>query len=148
MAIVRWEPRNRVFGFGGEMDRLLNNFFTPETAKAADREYHWMPRVDIDENDNQIVIHADLPGIDKKEVKVSVEDDVLTISGERKEEKKEEGRDYHRLERRFGAFHRSFSLPGNVNADNIVADYKAGVLTVRLTKTEESKPREIEVKIS
>jgi HSP20 family protein len=147
MAIVRWEPRNRLFGYHRhhDFDRFFNSFLSGENA---DEERAWLPRVDIDEGGNEIVLRADLPGIDEKDIKVTLEDDVLTLRGERVDQEKQEGRDYHRLERRFGTFQRSFTLGVAVDAKKISADYKNGVLTVKLPKTEESKPKEIEIKVN
>jgi len=108
----------------------------------------WSPTVDIFDEGGEVVIHADLPGMKKEDIDVRVENNVLTIRGkkERKEEVKEEG--YFRTERSFGAFSRSFSLPNTVEVGKIQADYKDGVLTLRLPKAEEAKPRQIEVKVS
>jgi HSP20 family protein len=108
----------------------------------------WSPTVDIFDKGGEVVIHADLPGIKKEDIDVRVENNLLTIRGkkERKEEVKEEG--YFRTERTFGAFSRSFSLPNTVEVGKIQADYKDGVLTLRLPKAEEAKPRQIEVKVS
>jgi HSP20 family protein len=108
----------------------------------------WSPTVDIFDKGGEVVIHADLPGMKKEDIDVRVENNLLTIRGkkERKEEVKEEG--YFRTERTFGAFSRSFSLPNTVEVGKIQADYKDGVLTLRLPKAEEAKPRQIEVKVS
>ena len=145
MAIVRWEPRNRVFGHRYDFDRFFNNFLY---SGHTDEEKTWLPRVDIDESGNEIVLRADLPGLNEKDIKVTLEEDVLTLSGERVDEEKQEGRDYHRLERRFGKFQRSFTLPAAMEAKKIAADYKNGVLTIKLPKTEKSKPKEIEIKVN
>ena len=148
MAIVRWEPRNRLFGHVGhsyDFGRFFNNL---HYSGNAEEERTWLPRVDIDEGGNEIVLRADLPGLDEKDIKVTLEDDVLTLRGERVDQEKQEGRDYHRLERRFGAFQRSFTLATAVDAKKIAAEYKNGVLTVKLPKTEESKPKEIEIKVN
>lgn len=106
----------------------------------------WSPRVDLIENDNEFVLKADLPGIDKKDLKVQVENNMLTISGERKYENEDKSDRYYRNERFYGRFQRSFSLSDRVKADAIKADYKDGVLTVTLPKAEEAKPKQIEIK--
>jgi HSP20 family protein len=108
----------------------------------------WTPAVDIFDKGGEVVIHAELPGIKKEDIDVRVENNVLTIRGkkERKEEVKEEG--YFRAERSYGSFSRSFSLPTTVEVSKIAAEYRDGVLTLRLPKAEEAKPRQIEVKIS
>ncbi len=108
----------------------------------------WSPAVDIFDKGGEVVIHAELPGINKEDIDVRVENNVLTIRGkkERKEEVKEEG--YFRSERAYGSFSRSFSLPSTVEVSKIAAEYKDGVLTLRLPKADEAKPRQIEVKVS
>jgi HSP20 family protein len=108
----------------------------------------WSPAVDIYDKGNDVVIHAELPGMKKEDIDVHVENNVLTIRGkkERKEEVKEEG--YYRTERAYGTFSRSFSLPNTVDVKKIHAEYKEGVLTLKLPKAEEAKPRQIEVKVS
>jgi HSP20 family protein len=145
MAIVHWEPRNRVSNPWHGFDRFFDNFLYRDSEK---EDRSWLPSVDIGEDKNTIVIHADLPGIDQKDIKVTVDNDILTLQGERTDEKKDEDRGYHRLERRFGTFQRSFTLPAGVDSKKIAADYKDGVLTVKLPKTEEAKPKEIEIKVN
>jgi HSP20 family protein len=105
----------------------------------------WYPKVDVSENENEYVINAELPGIKKPDVKVVFENGILTVSGERSEEKKEKNARYHLVERSWGAFRRSFTLPGNVSADKIAADFKDGVLTVHAPKSETAKPKQIAV---
>lgn len=105
----------------------------------------WSPRVDVEETAEAIVVHADLPGIDKKDLKVNLENNLLTIRGERKAEREEKGKNYYRSERAFGTFQRTFTVSERVKSDSIKADYKNGVLTVTLPKAEEAKPREISI---
>jgi HSP20 family protein len=105
----------------------------------------WSPRVDVEETAEAIVVHADLPGIDKKDLKVNLENNLLTIRGERKSEREEKGKNYYRSERAFGTFQRTFTLSERVKAESIKADYKNGVLTVTLPKAEEAKPRDISI---
>jgi len=147
MALVRWEPRSLLGDFQKEFNKLFDQFFSREIDWDTGLERTWFPAVDISEDKDAIVIHADLPGVDQKDVKVTLLNNVLTIRGERKEERKESGRDYHRLERVCGSFQRSFTLPSTVDESKITADYKDGVLTVRLPKSETAKAREIEVKV-
>jgi HSP20 family protein len=125
-------------------DFLSDGWFNwPERVEAA-----WTPRADVVEKDNAYEVHAELPGLDKKDINVSVEEGVLTISGERKAEKKEEkdGK-YRYYERTYGSFERSFRLPDNVDAGKIRASHKNGVLELSIPKTEPSKPKQIEVKV-
>ena len=108
----------------------------------------WMPSVDIEESDKEYLIKAELPGMKKEEVKLKVEGGTLSISGERKAEKEEKDKKYHRVERSYGAFSRSFTLPEGALAEKISAEFKDGVLMVHLPKDEKAKPRAIEVKVS
>jgi HSP20 family protein len=108
----------------------------------------WLPPVDIEESDREYLIKAELPGMKKEEVKLTVEGGTLSISGERKAEKEEKDKKYHRVERRYGAFSRSFTLPEGALAEKISAEFKDGVLMVHLPKDEKAKPRAIEVKVS
>ena len=128
----------------GRLNRLLDN----PREDSSDFLGTWSPSVDIFDKGGEVVIHAELPGMKKEDIDVRVENNVLTIRGkkERKDEVKEEG--YFRTERAYGSFSRSFSLPTTVEISKIAADYKDGVLTLRLPKAEEAKPRQIEVKIS
>lgn len=107
----------------------------------------WAPLVDITEDDKEYMVKAELPELKKEEVKVTVENGELTISGERKFEKEEKGKKYHRIERSYGSFVRSFTLPEGVSGEKVVADFKDGILKVHLPKDEKAKPKAIEVKV-
>ena len=107
----------------------------------------WAPRVDIAETDKAFEIKAEIPEVNKEDVKVSVHNGVLTIQGERKQEKEEKGKRYHRIERYYGSFTRSFTLPDNVDETKISASFKDGVLNLQIQKTEEVKPKSIEIKV-
>jgi len=109
---------------------------------------NWLPPVDIEENDREYILKAELPGMKKEEVKLTVEGGTLSISGERKAEKEEKDKKYHRMERSYGAFQRSFTLPEGALAEEISAEFKDGVLLVHLPKDETAKPQAIEVKVS
>ena len=126
----------------------FNHFFDLPRESNADYLGAWNPAVDIFDKGGEVVIHAELPGIKKEDIDVRVENNVLTIRGkkERKEEAKEEG--YYRTERSYGSFSRSFSLASSVDATKIGAEYKDGVLTLSLPKSEEAKPRQIDVKVA
>jgi HSP20 family protein len=108
----------------------------------------WAPLVDISEDDKEYLIKAELPEVKKEDVKVTAEDGTLTIMGERKFEKEEKGKKYHRVERAYGSFGRSFSFPDDASPEKVTADFKDGVLSVHLAKTEKAKPQQIEVKIA
>lgn len=155
MSLVRWNPALEFerwspdfFGIQREVNRLFDTFF--RGGLQADEAFgtsYWMPAVDIAENDNQYVVKVELPGVDKDDVKVTLESNILTIRGEKKEEKEEKGKSIHRLERCYGSFQRSFALPSTVKSDKIDAAYKDGILMVTLPKTEETKTKQIEVKV-
>ena len=108
----------------------------------------WAPLVDISEDDKEYLIKAELPEVKKENVKVTAEEGTLTITGERKFEKEEKGKKYHRVERAYGSFVRNFSLPDDADPAKVSAEFKDGLLTVHLTKTEKAKPRHIEVKVA
>jgi HSP20 family protein len=108
----------------------------------------WAPLVDISEDDKEYLIKAELPGVDKEHVKVTAEEGAVTITGERKFEKEEKGRKYHRVERSYGSFVRNFSLPDDASPEKVSAEFKDGVLTVHLAKTEKPRPQQIEVKVA
>ena len=107
----------------------------------------WAPRVDITEDDKEYVINAELPGVKKEDVKVSIENGVLSISGERKTEKEEKGKKYHRVEQTYGTFMRSFTLPEGSSGEKISAEFRDGILKVRLPKGEEAKAKAVEIKV-
>jgi HSP20 family protein len=108
----------------------------------------WTPAVDIREQNDAYLVEVELPGLSKDDVKITMENNILTIQGEKKQEKEEKRGDYHRTERVYGSFQRSFTLPSSVKNDKIEAQYKNGILTVTLPKVEEAKPKAIEVKVS
>jgi HSP20 family protein len=138
MTLVKWNPARSLF-WGNDTD-LLDRYFT--------RDYAWTPAVDIEEDEKQYLVTMDLPGLDKKEVDIKLDGDVLTISGEKKDEKQENGKNYHRLERYYGKFERSFRLNEDVNKEQIEANFKNGVLRIALPKVEKAQPKQIQVKVS
>ena len=145
MALVRWRPSRSVPSLWDEMDRTFRGLF-PRTLTHGDLyETDWMPRVDISETDDDLVISAEIPGMKKKDLNVSIEKGVLTLKGERKHEEEEKEKNYHRMERSHGSFQRSFRIPPSVDTNKVHASYKDGVLKVTLTKLEETKPKEIPV---
>ena len=150
MAIVRWSPFRDGFrdmvGLQDEVNRLFETFAKPNDSQSL-IEGTWAPSVDIHENKDEIVIDAELPGINQKDISVTVTDNVLTIRGEKKQEKEVKEENYHRVERSYGLFSRSFTLPVGVKADQIKAGYKDGVLKITLPKAEEVKPKQISIDV-
>jgi HSP20 family protein len=142
MAIVRWNPIGELAGL--EIDRL-NRMFSDVYHEATG---NWVPPVDIYEaEDHQLVIKAEVPDMKKEDIRVTFENGVLTLTGERKKEASVNRDHFQRIERRFGAFSRSFTLPSSVDASRIAAAYKDGVLTIRLPRLEEANPKQIEVNV-
>jgi len=130
-----------------EVGRLFDGLFG-DSDRDGNIMASWSPRADVTENSDSYLIKVELPGVSKNDVKITLRENILTIKGEKKAEKEEKEHNYHRIERSYGSFERSFSMPGNVKGEKIDASYKDGVLTVTLPKIEEAKPKEIEVKVS
>jgi HSP20 family protein len=148
MALVKYNPLRELRSMQDQMDRLLNlswsnNDYTGEDIK----EGIWQPAVDIYETADSIVIKAELPDIEQKDIDVRIEDNLLTIKGERKHESDVKKENYHRIERYFGSFQRSFKLPATVQQEKVAATCEKGVLTVILPKKEEIKPKQITVEV-
>jgi HSP20 family protein len=141
MALIRWSPWRELESMQRHLSRVLDD----SNQALGMEESHWLPAVDIRETADAIVVNAELPGIDKKDVKVDVKDGVLTISGERKYEKDVKEENVHRIERSYGSYSRSFSLPTHVDVNKVQARLEDGVLEVRLPKTETSKQKSVEV---
>jgi HSP20 family protein len=137
------KPENRVGRVHDGFGRFFNEFFN--MAPWAEEDFQWAPRADIHETENEYLVQLDLPGLDKKDVKIKVEDNYLTVTGERKSEHNVEDNKYHRCERYYGTFNRSFRLYKDVRAEKIKATFKNGVLEIRIPKAEEVKPKEIEI---
>lgn len=136
------------WGLYSGVERLFDDFFGVSRDLGMPASLRsWAPAVDIEETEADYRLKAELPGLKKEDVKISVEDNVLTLSGERKEEKSEKNRKVHRLERSYGSFVRSFSLPSSIAADKVTAAYKDGVLEIVVPKKEEAKPRQVDIKI-
>jgi HSP20 family protein len=147
MAITRWSPFRDVVSVQDEMSRLFDDVFGQRPARVQWTDGIWNPSVDVTEDKDSVVVKAEMPGLNKDDVKISVQDSILTLKGEKKQEKEEKETDYHRIERSYGSFCRSFQLPTTVRADKIKANYKDGVLSIILPKTEEVKPKEIPIGI-
>ncbi|MDF0644143.1 MAG: Hsp20/alpha crystallin family protein [Nitrospira sp.] len=149
MALVRWDPFREL----EDMSERLNRVFARPAARVSNGKEaltvaDWMPTVDISETDGEYLIKAELPEVKKEDVKVTVEDGVLTLQGERRQEKEEKGKKFHRVERSYGSFVRSFTLPESVDDGGVKAEYKDGVLALHLPKTERVKPKAIDVKVA
>ena len=141
MKLTKWDPFRE---FEDLFDRYSKAVAKPREQTS---DVDWAPRVDIAETEKEFTIKAELPEVRKEDVKVNVEDGILTLMGERKQEKKEENKKYHRIERFYGNFTRSFSLPDNVDESKIEASFKDGVLKLQIPKTEAAKPKAIEVSV-
>ena len=155
MSIIRWNPlreasswnnANTCTPFNRELDQMMNQFFRTDVVEDPNTT-SWLPAVDIVEQENEYLVHLELPGVDKNNVKINIANSVLTIKGEKQTEKDEQGKNYHHKERLYGSFQRSFTLPTTVKADKIEATYENGVLSVVIPKAEEAKPKEIEVQV-
>ena len=143
--LTKWEPFSDLVSLkDDDMDRFFETFFGqhPEGRKG-----FWTPVVDIEESNGNILVKAEIPGMEKDEIKVSVRDNMLTISGERKQEIETKDKTFHRIERSYGKFSRTITLPSEVDTDKVKAAYKDGVLNITLPKPESVKPKQIEVEI-
>jgi len=149
MAIVRWDPFRELSEMQDRMGRLLGDYYGRGGADDVMRRGAWVPPVDIfDSGKNELVIKAELPDMRREDIQLTVENNTLTISGEKKMDEDVREEQCHRIERTYGTFSRSFSLPATVDAGKVSAEYKAGVLIVRLPIREEAKPRQIQVQVS
>jgi HSP20 family protein len=154
--LARWEPFKGCLDRWKELEDMEKGLSTylgrpavrTEAGKEAMTAAEWSPLVDITEDDKEYLIKADLPDVKKEDVKLTVQDDVMSISGERKYEKEEKGKKYQRVERAYGSFMRSFTVPEDADGSKVSAEYKDGVLNVHLPKSEKAKPKSIEVKVS
>jgi HSP20 family protein len=145
MAIVRWDPARDIDSLQGDMNRLLDSFFGRREAGQASTARRWVPAMDLAETDDQLVLRADLPGLQREDIEIEVKDNVLTIAGERKAEHESKGEGYHRIERSFGRFSRSLGLPRGIDAGSVTASFENGVLEVRMPKPEERKATRVEI---
>jgi HSP20 family protein len=155
MSLIRWNPNREIdrwpsdfFGVQREINRLFDDFFRGGTqADESFNSSYWTPAVDISERDTEYVVKMELPGVNKDDVKINLESNILTIKGEKRQEKEEKEKNLHRVERSYGSFQRSFTLPTSVKSDKIDAVFKDGILSITLPKQEEVKPKQIEVKV-
>jgi HSP20 family protein len=147
MTIVRWEPLRELGSLQNEMNRLFNSVFdTPAPGgNGGGTMRRWMPAMDLVETDESFVLRADLPGLSEEDIKIEFEDGTLTVSGDRKAEHESKNEGYYRVERAFGAFSRSLTLPQGIDPEAVTASFDRGVLEVRIPKPEQRKPRRIEI---
>jgi HSP20 family protein len=149
MALIRWEPVGELNTIQNEMNRLFNTLF--DSPAQASREgsavRRWIPAMDLVETAESYVLRADLPGLSKADVNIELEDNVLTISGERKAEREDRNEGYYRIERASGAFSRSLTLPEGVDPNSVQAQFDRGVLEVRIPKPEQRKPRKVAITV-
>ena len=153
MALVRWDPSRELSSLQSEMNRLFQSFFdTPATGGSGtggngSTLRRWHPPMDLVETEDHFVLRADLPGVSEEDVKVELEDNVLTIAGERRHEEEAKGGGYYRLERATGVFSRSLTLPEGIDPEAVQASFDKGVLEVRIPKPEERKPRRVAISV-
>ena len=148
MALVRWEPVRELSSLQNDMNRLFNTFFDTSTAgNGATTPRRWIPAMDLVETEDHFVLKADLPGLTEQDVHIDVEDDVLTVSGERKSEHEDKREGYVRVERSYGGFRRSLTLPEGVEPEAVTASFDRGVLEVRIPKPEQRKPRRVAIQV-
>jgi HSP20 family protein len=146
-ALMRWDPFRELEDMSDRLNRMFARPATRANGKETMIVADWTPTVDISETDGEYQIKAEIPDVKKEDVKVTLEDGVLTIQGQRKQEKEEKGKKYHRVERSYGSFVRSFSLPDVIDEEKVKAEFKDGVLDLHLPKSEKAKPKAIEVKV-
>ncbi|MBD3305601.1 Hsp20 family protein [candidate division KSB3 bacterium] len=152
--LTRWEPFGNVRrrrgdvwselnGMQQEMNRLFDDFFGERKSELG--ESAWLPAVDVSETENEIIVKAELPGMTQENIDLNLQDNILTLKGEKKQESKEENENFHRVERSYGSFTRTFTLPSGVKEEDIKANFKDGVLMITLPKAEEAKPKKIAI---
>ncbi len=148
MAIVRWDPFRDLAEVQERVNRALGDFYGTRGSDDVMRRGAWIPPVDIYEGGNhEMIIKAEMPDIKQEDLDIRVEDNTLTITGEKKIDESVKQDQFHRVERAYGQFSRSFSLPATIDTEKVTADYKNGVLTIKLPMREEAKPKQIQVKV-
>ena len=145
MAVVRWDPFRELGMLQDRMNRLFDDTGRGWRSDEPAATTSWSPSVDIFETEGEIIVKAELPGLERKDIVLHLENNVLTLRGERKFEKETKEENYHRIERSYGNFSRSFSIPATVDDEKIRADYKDGVLKIALPKKEQAKPKQIKI---
>jgi HSP20 family protein len=149
MNLVRWDPFRELEDVSTRLNRLFNQPFGRRPMEdEGSLMAEWAPAVDVQETDGEYLIKADLPDVKKEDVHVELQDGMLCLRGERRQEKEEKGKKFHRIERAYGQFERRLALPSEVDSQKVAAEFKNGVLNVHLPKSAHAKPRAIEVKVS
>ncbi len=146
MSLIRWDPFDDLVSLRESMDKLFEDFFTrrPRGQSLA----AWQPALEVFETDGDVVVRAELPGVDPKQVEITATDDAITIKGESRTEQEEKSRHYVRRELRYGAFMRTVPLPGGVRGDQAKASFKNGILEIRVPKSERAKPKTVKVEVA
>ena len=145
MAVIRWDPFRDLNTLQERMNRLFEDANRGWRVEEPSSTTSWSPAVDIYETESEIIVQAELPGMERKEIELSLENNVLTLKGDRRFEKEGKDENYHRIERSYGSFTRAFSIPAMVNEEEIKADYKEGVLAILLPKKERARSKQIEI---
>ncbi len=145
MAIIRWDPFRDLITLREKMNRLFEEAFTSRGEEKDLVSSTWTPSVDIYETEQSLVLSAEVPGLKEDDIEIKIEDNTLTIKGERKFEKETKEENYHRIERAYGSFYRSFTLPNYINQDKIEAEHENGVLKITMPKKAEMKPRQVKI---
>ena len=145
MAITRWDPFRDVVTLQNRVNSLFRDLTEGDSPMTA---ASFVPAVDIYEDEKKVLLKLEVPGIEEKDLEVSVENNTLTIKGERKLDKEEKEENFHRIERRYGSFYRAFTLPSTVDTENVSASYNAGVLKLELKKKPEAQPKQIQIKVA
>lgn len=147
MTLVKYNPTHSLFGLRPNMDHFFDEFFGKDKGIWPESTLNVVPAINLEETEEAFKVSAELPGMSKEDISITLENNVLSISGEKKTENELKEKNYHRIERSYGKFHRAFELPGMVKRDKIEAEYKDGILNVSVPKAEEAKPKQIEIKV-
>jgi HSP20 family protein len=146
MAIIRWDPFRDVVTLRERMNRMFEDVFSGRAEEGKELTTStWAPSVDIFETEKELVLTAEIPGIDEKDVEIKIEDNTLSLKGERKFEKETKEENYHRIERSYGSFYRAFTLPNSIDPDRIQATHENGVLKITMPKRDELQPRKVKI---
>ncbi len=145
MAIIRWDPFRDMVTLREKMNRMFEDVFAGRSEDKDLSASTWAPAVDIFETESELVMTVEIPGIDEKDIEIKIEDNTLTLKGERKFEKETKEENYHRIERSYGSFYRAFTLPNSIDPDKILAEHENGVLKITMAKRLELKPRKVKI---